>query len=367
MKCPSCGHDGVPEEARFCPECKREIPEVSQPLPGISVVQDVEEIKGAANVIGVKVDELKAIFEQGSIVNQQHIVNVTMELGPAFLDALLKTLAVQPGVDQVALRNLGSQPLPENVSDQIEQITAAQKEVAARGIPASPQSLYSLGRLAASRRQYGEAVDYFRQATQADPEYSDAYEAIVWLQQSRATDDIQAGDDGAAIGKLAEARTAAMHTDPLSPQALTLRGYIAKTLAQIAEARGNPSEQQAYYEEAARFFSHVAQLDPDNPSAHNGLGNVEYARGNLDLAIAAYSRATELAPSYTAAYHDLALAFEGKMKAEPDHSGAWCKKALRAWREAYRIAPGDPAFSEHSILAIGQRILWLERQCKGSE
>lgn len=367
MKCPNCGDDNVPEDARFCPECGKEISKPSNPLPQISVVQDIEKAEGAANVIGVKIDEFKATFEQGTVVSQQNIVNVTMGygelLGPAYIEALVKTVIAQLRLDQKAVQDLGSQPLPENVSEQIGQIVAAQKEVSARGVPASSQALYSLGILAAYRRQYEEAVNYFRQAIQADPECLETYAAIVWLQQSRAMHDIQAQDYDAAIGKLAEARTAAMHTDPIDPQALAARGYITKTLAQIAEARGNPSERQAYYDEAAQFFSHVVQLAPDNPSAHNGLANVEHARGNLDRAIAEYTRAIELAPSYTAAYNDLALAFEGKMKAEPRRSTKWCREALRAWREAYRLAPNDPAFSERYIVTIGQCILWLERQC----
>ncbi|MGC9396960.1 MAG: tetratricopeptide repeat protein [Anaerolineae bacterium] len=363
MKCPNCGNDNIPEDVHVCPECGEEIQKVPRPSPAISVDIDAENIKDAASVIGVKIGEYKANFEQGSVVNQHIIVNNTMEFGPEFLEALMKALIAHQHIDKVAVQDLGTLPLPENVNDQIEQITAAQKEVAARGIPISAQALCHLGRLAASRRQYEEALSYFRQATQADPQYSDAYEAIVGLQQSRAMQDIQARNYDAAMSKLAEARTAAMHTDPLDPEALALRGYIAKTLAQIYEARGNLSERQTYYDEAARFFSHVVQLDPNNAAAHNGLGNVEYARGNLDRAIAAYRRAVELIPYYTAAYHDLALTFEGKMEAEPQHRNKWCKEALRAWREAYRLAPNDHTFSERDVVRIGQQILWLEQQC----
>lgn len=363
MKCSNCDYEPIPQDAHFCPACGKEIPESSSPSPQISVVQDIEKVDGAANVIGVKIDEYKANFEQGSVVNQQIIINNTMELGAEFLEELTKVLVTHQHVDKVAVQDLGTLPIPENISEQIEQITVAQKEVAARGVPISAQALCDLGRLAASRRQYEEAVSYFHQATQTDPEYSDAYEAIVELQQSRAMHDIQARNYDAAMAKLAEARTAAMHTDPLDPQALALRGYIAKTLAQIAEARGNQPERQAYYDEAARFFSHVVQLDPGNASAHNGLGNVEHARGNLDRAIAAYNRAIELIPYYTAAYHDLALAFEDKMEAEPQRRNKWCKEALRAWQEAYRLAPNDHTFSERDVVMVGQHILWLEQQC----
>ncbi len=155
------------------------------------------------------------------------------------------------------------------------------------------------------------------------------------VQQIRAVHDLQAGDEDAALAKLAEAREAAMRTDPLDPQALAVRGYIAKTLAQVAQARGNLAEKGAYYQEAARFFEHVVQKDPDNASAHNGLGNVAYGMGDLDRAIAAYKRAIELAPAYRAAHHDLALALEAKVWADPANARAWCQQAFEAWHLAY--------------------------------
>jgi tetratricopeptide (TPR) repeat protein len=257
--------------------------------------------------------------------------------------------------------------VPEHVSRQITEVMAAQDEVAARGIEVTPEALYRLGMLAAHQREYEAAVGYFRQATQANPEFTDAYAAITWLQQSRAMHDIQVRDYESAMKKLGEARTAARHTDPLDLRALTLRGYLSKTMAQIAGLRGNASERATYYEEAGRFFNHVVGLAPDDAGAHNGLGNVAYARGDLDGAIAAYCRAIALAPSYTAAYNDLALAYEGKMDAEPDQRGAWCREALTAWRAAYRLAPNDPGFSERNVITIGRRILRLEQLCPTGE
>ena len=378
MNCPECGYERVPEGARFCPNCGGEMPAAPTPDARIAVTQDVGRVEGG-RVTGVNVDQvtgdvtvestvnqIEATVVQGDYVDRDVITNNILVLGdPHALDEIVRRLAAMQGVQEQPLQSLGTQAVPEHVGNQIAEVMAAQQEVAARGMPATPETLYELGRLAASRRDYDAALAYFRQATQADPEYGAAFKAIVWLQQSQAMHDIRARDYDAAIGRLADARTAAMHTDPLDPEALALRGYVAKTLAQVAEAREDLEGRQKYYGEAARFFEHVVQLNPEDAAANNGLGNVEYARGNLDAAIAAYSRAVELAPGYAEAHHDLALAFEAKIQAEPARAGEWCRRALRAWRRVYELAPDNPGFSAEEILAIGQRISWLKRQCGG--
>jgi len=85
--------------------------------------------------------------------------------------------------------------------------------------------------------------------------------------------------------------------------------------------------------------------------------------GNWDAAIQAYSRAIELAPTYTAAYHDLCLAYEAKMNADPERAAEWCRKALAAWQKAYHLAPGDPTFSADYLLTMGQHLHQLEELC----
>jgi tetratricopeptide (TPR) repeat protein len=375
MNCQKCGYSDVPDGARFCPECGQPIAGAVQPGAQITVRQDVGSVAGG-EVSGVDVgqvtgdvtvestvNQIEATVVRGDYVDRDVITNNILVLGdPHALDEILRRLMAMQGVEGQPLQSLDALAVPEHVSDQIAEVMAAQKEVAARGVPATPQALYRLGKLAAYRRDYDAALDYFRQAAQEDPEYGDAFtrmsaiRAIVWLQQSRATYDIQARDYDAAIGRLADARTASLHTDPLDREALALRGYVAKTLAQVGEARGDLEDRRRYYQEAARFFEHVVQLEPGDANAHNGLGNVAYALGDLDTAIAAYRRAIEIAPGYTAAHHDLALAFEAKMQADPAHADEWRQQALQAWQRTYELAPDDPGFSADAILAIGQRV-----------
>ena len=118
---------------------------------------------------------------------------------------------------------------------------------------ANPQTLYRLGMLAAYRRDYEVAVDYFRQVAQVDPEHVPAFQAIAWLQQSRAMHDLHAKNYDAALIKLAEARAATGEIRP-PDQALTNQGYIAKTQAQIATDLQHQAERDRYLHEAAQFF-----------------------------------------------------------------------------------------------------------------
>jgi tetratricopeptide (TPR) repeat protein len=295
-----------------------------------------------------------------TVVDRRTIIQLVVNSGPAALEAVVKQLTAVLNLDKRTF--LTAPEAPSQVDQQIGEITAAEQEIAARGIATTPQAAYHLGMLAAYRRAYDTALAYFRQAMEADPEYADAFEAIAWLQQSRAEDDLFAQRYDAASQRLAEARAAAMHTDPTDTHALALRGYIAKTLAQLADARHDKANREKYYTEAARLFEQAAQLDPASSSAQNGLGNVQHALGNLDAAITAYSRAVELVPGYAAAHHDLALAYEGKMQADQRHAGTWRRKALREWLAFCRLAPSDPGFSEEYIQAISQHSAQLASQ-----
>jgi tetratricopeptide (TPR) repeat protein len=362
-------------------------------LKGIGAKIDVDQHIGTVEpggvvtgaVIGgsgqIGIDQFMARVERGDIIGVQQIFNY-MEQDEAAQDRLVGKIVERLKLEGLSITQLGSQPVPEDMSHQIQNIILAQKEVAARGLQASAETLLRLGKLAAYDRDYEEAVSYFRQASQADPGYEAAWEAIVWLQQARAMHDIQARDYDAAVGKLAEARSAANHTDPLDPRALAMRGYIAKTLAQISETRMNQltrkehltlaqiseagKNQQArleHLEEAKRFFGHVVQLNPEEAGAWNGLGNVQAMLGDEDAAIGSYERAIELEPNYTAAYHDLGISCEAKMTANPDDKEQWCRRALDAWQSAYALAPMDPGFSEHDVVAIGRRVQWLRGKC----
>ncbi len=331
---------------------------------------EIGEISGGAVAIGDSAQAITNLIERfeetniaGSYVERQEITNTFIFVGSEGIDEFTEWLTEHEGVDTQVVYSHGVRPPSEQASRQIKEVLAAQRETAAQGVPTSPQASYRLGMLAAYRRDYDAAINYFQEAGNTDPDYSAAFEAIAWLQQSLAVELIDNRDFDGALDRLAKARSAAEHTDPLDANALALRGYIAKTLAQVAHARHDEAGSEKYYAEAARMFAHIVALNPNNPSAHNGLANVYYAAGDFDAAIASSKQAITLSPNYTSAHHDLALAYEAKWRAEPDQGMKWCKNAITAWRETYRLAPDDPAFSAEKILQIGQHIRDLEKRC----
>jgi TIR domain len=87
-----------------------------------------------------------------------------------------------------------------------------------------------------------------------------------------------------------------------------LAGYAAKNVyasskgVLTAEARGD------YLKRAQTSFEHVLALDPNDPSATNGMGNVRFYQGRFDEAIALHRHAIQLTQDrYPAATQDLAV------------------------------------------------------------
>ncbi len=206
--------------------------------------------------------------------------------------------------------------------------------------------LYYGGLNAYYRRDYDQALGYLYDAVEADPGFSDAWELIVHVQQSLSMQDLNYRKYDAAEQKLKKALDAAKQTDPLDARALAGRGMVFKSLAQVEGGRGNLEKAGELYAKAADFFEGAINLDTDDEAAHLGLGNVQHARGNLTTAIAAYSRAIDLNPKYTAAYHDLALVYTLMMEADKEHALDWCRRALVAWEHTYNLFAHDPSFPQ---------------------
>jgi len=323
---------------------------------GNFVGRDQVTVGGIAGGEGIAIGH-----EALAVVDRRVIVNNILKVDTQALDLMLQIVVAALGGDRSALQRLGASSVSEQGSRQIAELIAAQKQAAAQGLPVTPHALYRLGVLANYRRDYEEALAYFRQATQADPEYSDAFEAIARVQQYGALGDISQNCYDDARLRLSEAREAALQVEPLAAS-LVLCGYIEQTQAKLALQKRSQADWLRHLQEAARLFERAAQLEPNDPSVHNGLGDIQLALGNLDAAIVAFNRAIALAPKYTAAYNDLAVACEGKLQDDPAHAADWYHKALDAWRATFHLAPNDPGFSANEVLAIGQHIVRLEGQ-----
>lgn len=307
----------------------------------------------------VNITNLVVMIGQGEVVATPAIT----EAGEEAVDRLAQAILDTQGLTPASMLSGSDRRAPaEHVSRQIAAVVAAQQELtSATGTPASAQAAYRLGILAAYDRDDVTALDYLRQATRADADFTDAFAALAWLQQSRAINALsRPAPDLTAIGAwLDEARLAARQTDPVDASSVAMRGFIAKTLAQIAQEQDRIEERDQRYAEAARLFEHAARLDPSDPAAQNGLGNVLYARGDLDGAITAIGRAVELDPDYTAARHDLALAFEAKANADPSAAADWLARAIDSLQEAYLRAPTDPSLDDGAVAEIGRHLAHL--------
>ena len=374
--CANCGYQQVPEGASFCPRCGKALTNSEEPekTTHISVSTEVGSVsKGEVTGVDIghlsgnatiesTVNQIEAKIIEGQYVDRQTITQNILVLGPEAIEQIVQKLAAMQGVDKQTIKEVNDRSIPKNISQQITEIVAAEQETASQGVEITAEAALRLGMLAVYNREYDTALDYFRKAVRSDPESMDANEAIAWLQQSRATGYLSDRQYDSAAACLAEARAAAGHTDPLDARALALRGYIAKSLAEIAELQQKQPDQDHFYEEAERSFEGAIKLDPGDPSAQNGLGNIFYARQDFEKAIEAHKRAVKLSPSYTAAYHDLALAYEAQMSRDSKEAAKWRQAAIKAWKKTYELAPEDPGFTADYILTIGKRIHWLETQ-----
>jgi hypothetical protein len=99
----------------------------------------------------------------------------------------------------------------------------------------------------------------------------------------------------------------ALQTFPESVPLQTLRGYILKD--KYVSTKGAPAQQRReYLDQARESFTQALRLDPDNASAHNGMGNVFFFLGQFDAAIEQHELALRLTRgNYPAAEHDKRL------------------------------------------------------------
>lgn len=106
---------------------------------------------------------------------------------------------------------------------------------------------------------------------------------------------------------------------------LNLKGHQHSCRAQLSQSLDLPQSLKNWEEElneAERFFKKVIEIEPRDPSALNGLGNVEVFRGELDLAEVLFMEALSHDPYYQAAQHSLVQV--RMMQAHPEHAvGGW--------------------------------------------
>jgi len=151
------------------------------------------------------------------------------------------------------------------------------------------------------------------------PGVMDYKEAIFNYQaevQARSVNMMQKGKLSSArslINENLKAVEEALNSFPNDPDFNALMGFTLKDVYQSSKNFLAPLQRQAYLNRAQSYFETALQLDQNNASAHNGMGNVLFFQGKFDEAIKEYDKAIILAGNnYPAAEHDRNLAYRVK-------------------------------------------------------
>jgi len=127
------------------------------------------------------------------------------------------------------------------------------------------------------------------------------------------------------LGKLDESLAAFKEAEVREPKDAIIQSWLGFVLFRMAK-----------YDDAIRYFKSSLLLAPNNADTHNNLGNAHLAKGETDLAIAAYQKAVDLVKDepgkHSDPYYNLGNALVKKGSLDD---------ALTAFLEAERQDPED--------------------------
>jgi tetratricopeptide (TPR) repeat protein len=201
-------------------------------------------------------------------------------------------------------------------SDRVVQLQAGQTRTLGelvvatrRSQRASAERFYMQGLGFLSRDDCEKALPYFKRATDADPEYADAW--------------AQTGFCSGMLGRHAEALKAsrqAIRLKPDSPESYLNLGSAFSYLGQ--------------FKEAADAYRQALRLDASNADTHFALGVTYGKMGRTEDEVQAYKQAIRLRPDYVAAYEKLAQGFSRLNR---------MTEAVATYKTIVQLKPGDGA------------------------
>lgn len=190
---------------------------------------------------------------------------------------------------------------------------------------------------------------------------------------TRAVELIGEGRADRAFDELREGMEVLVCLQKWSPAEVQLTlhlGYLYKTSAQAFQALGNNERAEWYFDLAASVFEQAKTASAqkyyapgDLASAINGLGNIQYHRGDVDRAVESYKLAVTLQPDYAYAWHDLFGAYiEQAKRGKPDLAGM-----REAYENTRRTGLSIPGLSEQYLNQLGGYLQYWEQRDGGTK
>ncbi len=198
-------------------------------------------------------------------------------------------------------------------------------------------SLMAAGRALASLDEWKFAEEAFRQATLDSPNYAEAWAYLGEARQHSVDGLGSAGNEvlPPETGLLELKR--AIELDPTSIAAYLFMGMYWR--------------RQDRYDQALASLQTAVEIEPENPILQVELGEVLATLGDLNAALNAYRKASQLAPN-DPSYLNFLVAFSLKYEYYIEEI------ALPAARQAVILAPDDP----EALDSMGQVLIKLDDQ-----
>ena len=185
--------------------------------------------------------------------------------------------------------------------------------------------------------------------------------------QYEAMASVVAREPHQAALRLSEARSLlrdGLQREPNNLGLLVVSGFVEKTQAQVAQLKSDYEEYVTSIAEATTYFAQALHLNPKDVSALNGMANIYSFHGMYDKAIELGTLATQIEPNYAAAFWDLALSLEAKMKAEGPQPGLVRQlKSVYVHLEPLMRTQPD-VFSPGELAYVRERLSTLKKSTK---
>jgi tetratricopeptide (TPR) repeat protein len=172
---------------------------------------------------------------------------------------------------------------------------------------ASAEKFYMQGLGFLSRDDCEKALPLFKKATDADPDYADAW--------------AQTGFCNGMLGRHAEALKASRQALRLKPDAPESYVNIGSALAFLGQ-----------FKESADAYRQALRLDPNNADTHFALGVTYGKMGRPEDEVQSYKQAIRLRPDFVAAYEKLAQGYFRLNR---------LTEAVATYKTIVQLKPGD--------------------------